>query len=353
MSETNLLCAVDRGVAVAILNRPSVLNVIDLTLIDALYRQLRLWEDDPAVHTVVVRGAGTRAFCAGGDVRAVWDHRGDDTFMDPVYRREYILDDCINRYSKPYVALMSGIVMGGGCGIAVHGRHRIVTETSVLAMPECKIGLFPDVAGSFFLGRCPDHFGMYLGLTGLRIGGGDAVRLGLADEFVPASRLDDLISALRSQPSFEQAVAPLRVPLPPSALPPAPRVSDIFGRGSVSDIVAALKTEPAAWAQDALQALEAASPFSLELTFRAIREGRNKSMRECLITDFRIAQRIMKKGDYFEGVRALIIDKDNAPRWNPVRLSDVSPEEIDACFAPLPNELVFPYDNRRTTNRRC
>jgi enoyl-CoA hydratase len=212
----------------------------------------------------------------------------------------------------------------------------------MLAMPECRIGLFPDIAGSFFLSRCPDHFGMYMGLTGLRIGGADAVRLGLADYFVPASRLDGLTVELQSNPNVEQAIAPLQMALPPSSLPPAPAVSEIFGRDSVVDIVSALNSEPAGWAQDALKAMESSCPFSLELTFRAIREGRDKSMRECLITDFRIAQRIMKKGDYFEGVRALIIDKDNAPRWDPARLSEVRREDIDACFAPLSNELTFP-----------
>jgi len=339
---TNLICTVEDGVAVATLNRPSALNAIDLDLIDALHRQLKLWERDRSVRAVVVRGAGTRAFCAGGDVRAVYEHRGDGAFMDAVYRREYVLDDAIHRYPKPYVALMSGIVMGGGCGISVHGKHRIVTETTVLAMPECRIGLFPDVAGSYFLARCPDHAGMYMGLTGLRIGGGDAVRLGLADHYVSAARLDEVIAGLRATADVESAVAPLRAALPASALPPAADMRAVFGRPSVAEIMQALKGETAGWAADALAAMETACPFSLELTFRAIREGAGKTMRECLVTDFRIAQRIMRMDDYFEGVRALIIDKDNAPRWNPAQLSDVRPGDIDACFAPLANDLTFP-----------
>ncbi|HWM45294.1 MAG TPA: enoyl-CoA hydratase/isomerase family protein [Xanthobacteraceae bacterium] len=341
---TNLICTVADGVAVATLNRPGALNAIDLDLIDALHRQLRLWERDRSVRAVVVRGAGTRAFCAGGDVRAVYEHRGDDAFMDAVYRREYVLDDAIHRYPKPYVALMSGIVMGGGCGISVHGKHRVVTESTVLAMPECRIGLFPDVAGSHFLARCPDHAGMYMGLTGLRIGGGDAVRLGLADHYVPSARLDELIAGLRATADVESAVAPLRAALPASALPPAADMRAVFGRPSVAEIMQALKRETAGWAADALTAMETACPFSLELTFRAIREGAGKTMRDCLVTDFRIAQRIMKMGDYFEGVRALIIDKDNAPRWNPAHLRDVRQGDVDACFAPLANELTFPDD---------
>ena len=339
---TNLLTAIEGGVAVATLNRPNVLNVIDLPLIDALYRQLQVWEKDPAVRVVVLRGAGTRAFCAGGDVRAVFENRGNDRFMDPVYRHEYILDEYIHRYPKPYVALMSGIVMGGGCGISVHGRYRVVTETTMLAMPECKIGLFPDVAGAYFLARCPDHFGMYMGLTGLRVNGSDAVRLGLADYYVASERLDDVVAALRASASVETAIEPFRMTLQPTALPDATLVRAIFGRNSVAEISAALKQSATDWAKDALKAIETSCPFSLELTFRAIREAERKSMRECLVTDFRIAQRIMKKSDYFEGVRALIIDKDNAPRWDPASLSEVNPEEIDACFAPLPNDLIFP-----------
>ena len=340
MTASKLLCAVEDGVAVATLNRPKVLNVIDLALIDALYRNLRVWENDVAVRAVVVRGAGERAFCAGGDVRAVWENRGNDSFMDPVYRHEYILDDYIQRYPKPYIALMSGIVMGGGCGISVHGRYRVVTETTVLAMPECRIGLFPDIAGSYFLARCPNHFGMYMGLTGLRIGGADAIRLGLADYLVSANCLEALIAALRRQ-DVADAIAPMLAPLPPTALPPRAIVSAIFGRASVSGIMEGLRQEPAAWAREALEAMEMACPFSLELTFRTITEARRKTMRECLITDFRIAQRIMKMGDYFEGVRALIVDKDNMPRWNPARLSEVKQEDIDACFTPLENELAF------------
>lgn len=339
----NLLCEVTDGIGIAVLNRPNVLNVIDLELIDALYRQLIIWERDAAVRAIVVRGAGRRAFCAGGDVRAVWARRGDDEFMDAVYRREYILDDLINRYPKPYIAFMSGIVMGGGCGISVHGRHRVVTETTVLAMPECKIGLFPDIAGSYFLARCPDHFGMYMGLTGLRVGGADAIRLGLADNYVPADRLDQLVAELRHSSNVDAALAASSVALPESSkLAPSSAISSIFGRGSLQEIIQGLKDEQAAWAKEALESISQACPFSLALTFRAIREATKKSVRDCLKTDFRIAQRIMRKGDYFEGVRALIIDKDNKPRWNPACVEDINSSEINDCFAPLENEMAFP-----------
>ena len=184
-------------VGIAVLNRPAVLNVIDMKLIKALHKQLEAWRRDQAITAVLVRGAGERAFCAGGDVRAVYEHRGDDAFMHEVYHAEYILDDAIARYSKPYIALMSGIMMGGGCGISVHGSHRVVTETTQLAMPECRIGLFPDIGASYFLARCPGELGLYLALTGARIGAADALYLGLADYFVPTERLPENPSCAR------------------------------------------------------------------------------------------------------------------------------------------------------------
>ena len=192
----SLLHQVVGTVGIAVLNRPAVLNVIDMKLIKALHKQLEAWRAIQAITAVLVRGAGERAFCAGGDVRAVYEHRGDDAFMHEVYHVEYILDDAIARYSKPYIVLMSGIVMGGGCGISVHGSHRVVTETTQLAMPECRIGLFPDIGASYFLARCPGELGLYLALTGARIGAADALYLGLADYFVPTERLPEILPAL-------------------------------------------------------------------------------------------------------------------------------------------------------------
>lgn len=338
---SSLLTKVERSVAIATLNRPDVLNVIDLDLIDAFYRELKRWEDDPSVGAVVVRGAGTRAFCAGGDIRAVWEKRGDREFMDMVYRNEYILDDYIKQYPKPYIALMSGIVMGGGCGLSVHGRYRVVTESTVLAMPECKIGLFPDVAGSYFLSRCPNEFGMYLGLTGLRVGGSDAIRLGLADYFVSSARLDELVDRIGEKGNVRDALEPIVEQLEPSSLAPTSAVQRIFGGDSVATIIKELRKEETLWAREALAAMEKACPFSLELTFRTIRGARKRTMRECLVMDFRIATRLMERADYFEGVRALIIDKDNKPRWKPRTIEEVDGKELARCFESLANELRF------------
>jgi len=341
--QAELLCEIQGHAGVITLNRPDVLNSLNLSMLAAMHRQLRDWSANEQVRVVVVRGAGTKAFCAGGDVRAVYDARGNDEFMDRVYRIEYELDEYISRYPKPYVALMSGYTMGGGCGISIHGKYRVVTDTTVIAMPEVAIGLFPDIAGSHFLSRCPGATGLFLGLTGARIGGWDALFLGLADYWVTDESYDRLIALLACACDVEQALAQLAMP------PQGSRVDSLrqeidrcFDRDTVADIVAALKTEPGDWAREAERAMLAASPTSLEITFRAIREGRCKSLRECLVTDFRVAQRLMKQGDYFEGVRALIIDKDRNPKWSPPSLAAVDRQAIDRCFAPLPsNELTF------------
>jgi enoyl-CoA hydratase len=338
-----LLCDIRGRAGVITLNRPEALNSLNLPMLGGMLQQLRSWARDDRVKVVVVRGAGGKAFCAGGDVRAVYEARGDADFMDRVYRVEYELDEYISRYPKPYVALMTGYTMGGGCGISVHGAFRVVTETTVVAMPEVSIGLFPDVAGSCFLSRCPGATGLYAGLTGARLSGADAMYLGLADYFIPAARLDELVDTIARSGEAHAALQSLTVMPPRSEI--AVRRSDIdacFSRDTVAGILSALHGLPADWARDAERAMLADSPTSLEITLRAIREGASKSLQECLVTDFRIAQRLMTEHDYFEGTRALIIDKDRRPRWNPATLAQVDPKWIDHLVSPLDErELEF------------
>ena len=336
-------CEARGGLGEIVLNRPEVLNSLNLGMLQAMYDQLLAWAGSPEIKAVLVRGAGDKAFCAGGDVRAVWEGRGDDEFMDRVYRVEYLLDDLISNYPKPYIALMYGVTMGGGCGVSVHGSSRVVDETTVLAMPETAIGLFPDIAGTHFLSRCPGSIGMYLALTGARLSGADAVYSGLADYFVPRTRTTELIDRLAQGEQPEAALSSVEVTAGDSRLAAdRPAIDRCFGRASVSEIVAALAEEPGAWAEPARRALAAASPTSLEITFRAIREARSKTVRECLITDFRIAQRLMRQHDYFEGVRALIIDKDRRPAWQPATLALIDPAAIAQCFEPWHKDMRFP-----------
>jgi enoyl-CoA hydratase len=226
--------------------------------------------------------------------------------------------------------------MGGGCGISVHGSHRVVTETTQLAMPECRIGLFPDIGASWFLARCPGELGLYLGLTGARVGAADALYLGLADYFVARDRLGEVLAALAAGKPPTAALAGLSTSCGVAPLSALRRAVDaVFAGGGVRNIIAALASRPEPWARQAHTDMLAACPLSLELTFRAIREARTKTLRECLVTDFRIAQRLMRQNDYFEGVRARIIDKDNRPQWTHKSVQEVSAEEVDEHFAPL------------------
>ena len=335
-AEPPVLGEVRHGAGILTLNRPQVLNSLNIPMFALIHARMREWADDPRVRAVIVRGAGHKAFCAGGDVRAVYDGRGDAGFMDRVYRIEYELDEYISRYPKPYVALMSGITMGGGCGISVHGRHRVVTETTVLAMPEAALGLFPDVGASHFLGRCPGATGMYLALTGKRLDGVEAIHLGLADAVVASDRLDELVDAIATDGDVRAVLRRFERPLPPSKiLEHRAEIDRCFGRESVAAIIEALGGVHAPWAREAEKAIAGASPTSLAITHRNLREAAGRSLRDCLTTDFRISLRLVDQDDYFEGARAILVDKDRNPRWRPSRLADVDPRAIDACFAPL------------------
>jgi enoyl-CoA hydratase len=344
--ESDLIREVDGGLAVVTLNRPEALNALTLDQLTRLHAWLSAWREDPAVRAVAVRGAGGRAFAAGGDVRAVYEHRGDPAFMREVYRIEYLVDRMIHRYPKPYVALMDGVVMGGGCGISVHGSHRVVTEATVLAMPETAIGLFPDVAGCHFLGRCPGRIGEYLGLTGARLGAADAIHTGLADHRVAREDLDALIAAIRERGDVDAAIASLaRDPGEPKLPAIREAIDRCFAGDTVLDIVAALEDEGGSWAEETREHLLRMCPFSLVVTLRAIRLARDLTMEQCLTMDYRLVQRFMHRDDYFEGVRARLIDKGGAPRWQPATLDLVDPDEVEAYFRPLPEgDIDFAAD---------
>lgn len=342
--EAELICGLRGCAGVITLNRPGVINALNLRMLAGMLAQLRSWAEDSRVSVVVVRGIGERGFCAGGDVRAVYDARGEPLFMDRVYRVEYELDEYISRYPKPYVALMHGITMGGGCGISVHGRHRVVTETTVLAMPEVLLGLFPDVAGTVFLSRCPGTLGLYLALTGTRIDAMDAIALGLADWYVQSDCLDQLVEDLSQGADPASVIRPFLQRQTSSALMERrSMIDEIFSHASVSEILAALEQRTEAWTIEARGKMLAASPTSLEVTFRAMHRARKLSIRDCLIMDFRIAQRMMRKSDYFEGVRSLLIDKERRTRWSPASLNEIDPCSIEEYFAPLPlgYEMTF------------
>ncbi len=316
-----------------LLNRPKALNALDLPMIRAIAAALEDWRDDPHVHLVVIEGAGERAFCAGGDIRALRQHQldGDRPPVDAFFTEEYALNRAIAEYPKPYVALIDGICMGGGIGVSVHAPYRVASEHAVFAMPETAIGFFPDIGASFFLPRLPGRLGVYLGLSGARVKGADAVHAGLATHFVPRAGLPALAAALAADGIG--ALGPHAAPLPPSALAEArPAIDRCFAAGTVPEILARLAREDGAWAQDTLAALRTVSPSSLFWTLRLLEEGAGRTLADCLAAEFALTRTTMRHPDFVEGVRAMVVDKDRQPGWSPARVEEVRAAEIDALF---------------------
>ena len=337
MSETDEILFERRGAAGLItLNRPKALNALTHGMAVAMHAQLKRWAADDAVGCVVVQGAGERAFCAGGDIRTLYDSgKAGTPYALEFYRDEYLLNAFIKHYPKPYIALVSGIVMGGGVGVSVHGSHRIADETTLFAMPETGIGLFPDVGGSFFLPRLPGELGMYLGLTGARLKAADALYAGVATHFVPAAQRPALIERLARSNIAIASASPGPAPL--SDL--RGKIDTIFSARSVEAILERLERDGSDWALDTAATIRTKSPTATKLAFRQIREGKTKDFDDCMRMEFRMVNRVIAGYDFYEGVRATIIDKDGAPKWKPDSLAAVPDKDIDAYFAPLKEEL--------------
>jgi enoyl-CoA hydratase/carnithine racemase len=329
------------------LNRPQALNALTLDMSRRLDRRLKEWAADPRIALVAIRGAGSRAFCAGGDVRALYEAGPGSAYTDTFYREEYVLNRNVFRFPKPYVALMDGIVMGGGVGVSAHGSHRVVTERTVFAMPETGIGLFPDVGATWLLSRCPGESGLYLGLTGARLQAADLVALGLAEAMVPSAGIDELESSLTEAADAAGIDALLRRfmadPGAASLAPHRAAIDRCFCEPTMERILAALEAEGTDWADATAAILRAKSPTSLKVALRQLRLGRTlPDFETAMRLEFRLVQHFMAGGDFFEGVRAVVIDKDQRPRWSPDRLEAVSDAAVDCYFAPLERELEFP-----------
>jgi enoyl-CoA hydratase len=355
------------ALGVVVLDRPKALNALTLPMVQALSAQLCAWKDDPSLGAVVVTAVPGRAFCAGGDVRAVSEayRQGGVEAIRPFFRDEYRLNWRIKRFPKPYVALLDGVTMGGGFGISVHGRHRIVTENAVLAMPETAIGMFPDVGASYALTHLRDAspaVGMFLGLTGTRLGPGECRQFGLATAYVPSARLEELIGRLAGLPVEELlavsgddrgSVARVigdfdRWDEPQGGLDrKLPLIERCFGEADLDRLLAGLAAESSGWGQGQLENLRAASPFAVRLTFAQLRRGIDLSFDEAMRMEYRLVQRVMQQGDFHEGVRAMLVDKDRNPRWRHARIEDVADDEIEGCFAPFADaaaELRFDWE---------
>ena len=316
-----------------VLNRPQALNALDLPMIRACRRALEAWRDDPHVHAVVIEGAGDRAFCAGGDIRALRQYEldGEHYRAEEFFREEYELNLMIATYPKPYVALIDGICMGGGIGVSVHAPYRVATERAAFAMPETAIGFFPDIGATFFLPRLPGELGTYLGLTGVRMQGADAVHVGLATHFV---RHDDLAALSRALAEDGAAALGCAVgPLAPFSLGAHRAAIDhCFGAGSVVEIIARLEAVADEWAAKTLAALRAVSPSALCWTLAALRRGADLTLPQCQAAELALTRTTMRHPDFAEGVRAMVVDKDRTPRWQPARIENVDAAGIAAMF---------------------
>ncbi|HEY4076718.1 MAG TPA: enoyl-CoA hydratase/isomerase family protein [Rhizomicrobium sp.] len=325
------------------LNRPAALNALSHGMIRALAAQLADWADDDDVRVVAIRGTGDRGFCAGGDIRAVQQSvvAGKDEGAR-LLRDEYHLNAAIGSFSKPFVALLHGIAMGGGAGVSVHGRYRLADASLDFAMPETGIGFIPDVGSSHFLSRCPDELGMYLALTGARIGVGDALDAGLMTHAVDKGNFELVLGSLAHGGGVEDAIAPHAHKAKPGPLAPhRRRIETIFSAVSVEAILERLDRDGSDFARETAQTIRAKSPTSVKIVFRQIREGRNLDLKQCLAMEYRVAMRVLGGHDFREGVRAVLVDKDRNPKWQPSSLAAVG--DTDAFFAPLVEDELFDF----------
>ncbi len=341
-----------RGAAGLItLNRPQALNAVTHAMVLALRAQLAQWADDPAITRVVIQAEGTRAFSAGGDIRALYDlgQAGKHNEMEQFWRDEYPLNAAIKNFRKPYVALIDGIVMGGGVGVSVHGSHRVAGDRFQFAMPEVGIGFFPDVGATWFLPRMPGELGTYCALTGERFRSADACAAGIATHRIPSGRFPALLEGLSGTVSVDAVLAAFSEPAGEGPILARRAVIDrLFAGDNVEAILAALDAEAksgsadAAFAAETAATMRAKSPLSLKIALAQVRRGAAWDFETCMRAEFRIVSRVIKGHDFYEGVRAVIVDKDNKPHWQPATLAGVTDAEVERHFAPLAGELVLP-----------
>jgi len=346
-----------RGRAICLtLNRPKALNALTLSMVRSLRTAFEATCADPETTCILLTGAGGKAFCAGGDVRAVWQaarEAGDDAsgmLQDAFFREEYALNALIAGCPKPQVSVWDGITMGGGNGVSMHGQFRVASERAMFAMPETSIGLLPDVGGTFSLAAAPGEIGTYLGLTGARIGAADLLYSGLATHFIPSARLCELDAAMQACGSTSELEETLGAMCSPAAAGPPPllahrdAIDRCFNASTVEEIEAALSSEGSSWADETLMKLRRMSPTSLKVTLLLLRQAKGKSLGACLQAEFRAVQRFVSPpSDFFEGIRAALVDKDRQPQWEPATLAAVNSKMLAEYLEPLGNrELVLP-----------
>ena len=316
-----------------LLNRPKALNALDEGMIVAVGSALDEWRDDPAIHAVVIEGAGGRAFCAGGDIRAVRNAvlAGEHDSVEAFFSAEYAVNQAIAEYPKPFIALIDGICMGGGIGLSVHGSARVVTEAAMFAMPETGIALFPDIGATYLLPRLRGSIGMYMALTGARLHGADAAYAGLATHFTSRETLSGLADAIAADgpavlagitTAFEAPIAHHQA-----------EIDHCFSADSVAAIIARLQEADTEWSRQTLTTLRSMSPSAVLWTFEIVRAGAHRTLSQALADELALTRHATQHPDFAEGVRAMVIDKDRQPKWSPARIEDVDPAVIEAMFA--------------------
>jgi enoyl-CoA hydratase/carnithine racemase len=354
MSEAEILFEIKDGLGLMTLNRPKALNALTHGMILEMEKVLPRWEKDPAVKAVVLRGAGDRAFCAGGDVTGLYREMRDNpsgTLRRDFFRDEYIVNRRIYRFAKPWISLIDGIDMGGGVGLSVHGSHSVASEKFLFAMPETTIGLFPDVGGGYFLSRLRGALGTFLALTSHRLKAADALCVGIVDAYVPSAAMNDLQAALGaadlSGPDANRKVDAVIARFEGDAgMPTLPAmmhdIDRCFSAESLPEIVAKLKKHGGEWAEKQLASLMKLSPISMAITLEQLKRCANRSFEDSMTIEYRMAQYCMRPDhDFFEGVRALLIDKDQKPKWNPPTIEGVTAAMVEAHFKPVSNDLFF------------
>ncbi|OBJ14918.1 enoyl-CoA hydratase/isomerase family protein [Mycobacterium sp. 1245801.1] len=338
-----VLTEVEGSVGLITLNRPKSINSLNQQMVDALTAVLTDWADDDAVRAVVLSGAGERGLCAGGDVVSIYHSaRKDGVEARRFWRDEYLLNAQIAEFAKPYVALMDGIVMGGGVGVSAHANTRVVTDTSKIAMPEVGIGFIPDVGGVYLLSRAPGGLGLHAALTGAPFSGADAIAMGFADHYVPHGDVEAFRRAVITD-GVERALDKYTVEPPASELA-AQRdwIDDCFSGDTVADIVAALRGHGAAPAEDAADLIATRSPVALSVTLQAVRRAAGlETLKDVLVQDYRVSSASLRSHDLVEGIRAQLIDKDRNPKWSPAELSAVTAADVEAYFTPVDDDLSF------------
>lgn len=356
MSE-HVLTRISNGTGFITLDRPKALNSLSLDMVRAMTEALLSWRDDATVAAVVLLSSSDKALCAGGDIRFFHDAgkatpQGGSALLEDFFTEEYALNHLIHYYPKPYIALMDGVVMGGGMGVAQGGPGcgvRIVTERTKMAMPEVNIGLFPDVGGSHFLSHAPGRLGRYLGVTGVTVGAADALYVGLADHFVPVAQLPALTALLENTQGAQLAdaiaafAAPFRAQAGQAAMEiQRDAIERHFAPTTVPAMLASLAENSSEFAQKTLKLMQSRSPLMMCVTLELLDRGAALDVADCLRMERNVVRRNFEHGEVLEGVRALVIDKDNAPKWQPAALADVTPEMVARFFAPAWPDYAHP-----------